>query len=133
MARRSLVGERVEGAKRIAALAKVASLHSLQKPSILSIGAAWVMAAVLSMMGCWLTEKLKEDWQMAGRWVVLLLLIQILPLTLTGRRAFPWARLWLLLSSLVVLIAGLLWWCAPGSAELLFPATFAVENQVRRQ
>lgn len=99
----------------------------------LSIGAAWVMAAVLSMTSGWLTEKLKEDWQTVGRWVVLLLLIQILPLTLTGRRALSWARQWLMLSGLMVLLAGLLWWCTPGSAKLLFPATFAfgVVGQLR--
>jgi hypothetical protein len=92
----------------------------------LALGTAWMVAAILAMVVAVVTAIVKEEWHGAGKWILLLLFAQALPMVLTGSRASPWSKQWLTISAVVTLMMSVLWWLIPGAAAMMLPAAFGM-------
>lgn len=88
----------------------------------LAIGISWAAAMFGVLLACWMRNLLHLDVQDVGVWILLLMILQFLPILMTGRTSVRLQLFWLTLSGSAFCVMVLLCWLTP-MAGFLLPVT----------
>jgi tetratricopeptide (TPR) repeat protein len=88
----------------------------------LATGISWAAAMFAVLLACWMRNLLHLDVQDVGVWILLLMILQFLPILMTGRTSVRLQLFWLTLSGSAFCVMVLLCWLTP-MAGFLLPVT----------